>query len=67
MQNKTKKESRIMKRSLLEQYDKVLERLENNPKVKMEMVFNLLNTDNKEELEELIVMKDEELIKALSD
>ena len=61
------KEKYTVKRNLLEQYDKVLERLENIKRASKEMVFNLLNIDDKEALDYLARMSDKELINKLSD
>ena len=55
-----------MTRTLLEYYDNVLARLEKLTANK-EMVFNLLNIEDKETLEKLIQMNDKELINYLSD
>ena len=51
-----------MTRDLLEQYDKVLERLEHIEGATKEMVFVVLNIDEKEEIERLLRMSDKELI-----
>ena len=52
--------------NLLENYVKILKRLENIEEATKEMTFNLMNIEDKEQLEALLRMTDKELIITLS-
>ena len=52
--------------NLLEYYVKILKRLENIEEATKEMTFNLMNIEDKEQLEALLRMTDKELIITLS-
>ena len=54
-----------MTRNLIDYYLEILERLENIENATKEMVFTLLNIDDKTKLIQLTKMTDEELTEAL--
>ena len=54
-----------MLKSLIDYYDKILEKLENANWATKEMTFHLLGIDNKETMEKLVLLSENELKKVL--